>query len=240
MPSEDFRRELNEAFERISGAPSSDLQARVRAAIVDAPEPRRPLWIAGLAAAVIAALVIGTLIVIGPLRSFQPPPVPGGHGSPTPTASPSPSATDNLPPFICSSRFTVSGTQSPQTAFVDAVSLGQPTGYDQLVIEFSNGEPASVEIATQNSTDFIKSPSGMPTHLQGTYGMTIRIHVADAHTQYSGVRDLKPGLPRIQEAQQLEDFEGYVTWALGLSSQSCYRAYFLTNPTRLVIDIQAS
>jgi hypothetical protein len=36
----------------------------------------------------------------------------------------------------------------------------------------------------------------------------------------------------------MEDFEGVVQWGLGLSKSACYRAFFLTNPTRLVIDIQ--
>lgn len=240
MPRDDFKRDLNDAFERMSGSPSSDLQARVRSAIVDAPERRRPLWVAGVAAAVIAVVVIGTLIVIGPLRSFQPPPVPGGHGSPTPTASPSPSPTDNLPPFICSSRFMVSGTQAPQSALVDAVRVGQQSGYDRFVVEFANGEPASVTVTTQNSTDFTKSPSGLPTHLMGSYGMTLRFNIADGHTQYTGPRDFKPVYPTLLEAQQLEDYEGYVTWGLGLSGHLPYRVFFLTNPSRLVVDMQTT
>jgi hypothetical protein len=42
------------------------------------------------------------------------------------------------------------------------------------------------------------------------------------------------------EVRQIEDFEGYVQWAIGLSKAACYHAYILTNPTRLVIDIQVS
>ncbi len=240
MPRDDFKRDLNDAFERMSGSPSSDLQARVRSAIVDAPERRRPLWVAGVAAAVIAAVVIGTLIVIGPLRSFQPPPVPGGHGSPTPTASPSPSATDNLPQFICSARFRVNGTEPPQKAFVDALLFDQQAGYDRFVIRFGNGEPSAVDVTSQTGTDFTKSPSGMPTHLQGSYGLIIRFHIADGHTQYTGARDFMQGYPGLLEAQQLEDFEGYVTWGLGLSGHLPYRVFFLTNPSRLVVDMQTT
>ena len=41
-------------------------------------------------------------------------------------------------------------------------------------------------------------------------------------------------------ADQMEDFEGVVQWGLGLSKLACYRAFFLTNPTRLVIDVQTT
>jgi hypothetical protein len=42
------------------------------------------------------------------------------------------------------------------------------------------------------------------------------------------------------ELRQVEDFEGTVQWGLGLSKTACYRAFYLTNPARLVIDIQNS
>lgn len=34
------------------------------------------------------------------------------------------------------------------------------------------------------------------------------------------------------------DFEGTVTWGLGLSHGACFHAYTLSGPNRLVIDIQ--
>jgi hypothetical protein len=38
----------------------------------------------------------------------------------------------------------------------------------------------------------------------------------------------------------LEDFEGQVSLGLGMSGQACYRASIITNPTRLVVDVQVS
>ena len=64
------------------------------------------------------------------------------------------------------------------------------------------------------------------------------IHGADEHTEYNGATDFNTPYPVLLEARQLEDFEGTVQWGLGLSKSACYRAFFLTNPERLVIDIQ--
>ena len=239
MPRDNFRRELNDAFERITGPPSSDLADRVRSGLVDAPERRGPVWVAGLAAALIAVLVVGTLIVIGPLSHRQPV-VPGVTASPTPSASPSPSATDNLPAFTCGGQGALSGTQTVQTALVDAIRTGRNPGFDRIVIEFKNGEPVSVELKPQSNARFTQDPKGDTVQLLGSNGLLVVIHGADEHTNYSGTYDFKTGYTGLLEARQMGDFEGVVQWGLGLSAPACYRAFFLTNPNRLVVDIQTS
>jgi hypothetical protein len=75
--------------------------------------------------------------------------------------------------------------------------------------------------------------------LAGSAGLLVVIKGADEHTAYSGATDFKTNYPVLLEARQVEDFEGTVQWGLGLSKSACYRAFFLTNPTRLVIDVQA-
>jgi hypothetical protein len=45
-------------------------------------------------------------------------------------------------------------------------------------------------------------------------------------------------LPVVQEVEQIGDFEGVLSWGIGLSQQSCMRTLELSNATRLVIDIQ--
>jgi hypothetical protein len=64
------------------------------------------------------------------------------------------------------------------------------------------------------------------------------MHDADAHTSYSGPNSLEPNGPALVEVRRIEDFEGYVGLGLGLTQPSCYRAFMLTSPTRLVIDVQ--
>ena len=93
MSNDDFRRELNNVFDDVSGPPSSGLRDRVRSGIAGAPEARSPYWIAGVAACVLTALIVGALYVANPLRRPIGP-IPGGM--PTPTAS--------AQPFVCTQQ----------------------------------------------------------------------------------------------------------------------------------------
>ena len=95
MTREDFRRELGDAVDSISGSPDPALTERVRAALVQAPEQRGPVWVAALAAAVIAVILVGVLLVGNPLNR---PPATGGHATGTPTTSPAPSPSPNPSP----------------------------------------------------------------------------------------------------------------------------------------------
>ena len=253
MTREDFRRELGNAFDEISGSPSPALSDRVRSSLAEAPERRGPVWIAGLAAAVIAVLLVAVLVVANPLNRHQPV-VPGGPSAspsaspatslaPSPSAAPStsPSATPDtsLPPFVCASSTSITGQAPPLSAYIDAVRTGTHTGYDRLTIEFNNGEPSLIEIKPQSGTTFTQGASGQQVTLVGQAGILVTIHGADAHTAYSGPTDLKTGYPVMVEVRQVQDFEGVVQFAIGLSNAACYRGFILLNPARLVIDIQA-
>jgi hypothetical protein len=246
VTNENFRRELGNEFDDMAGSPSSALPDRVRSSLAAAPEHRGPFWIAGVAAALIAAVVIGVLIVANPLH--RPPsavgPVVGS--SPTPSApleSPSPSASPtpdtNLPPFVCASSAPINSAQAPAVAFIDALRTGTHPGYDRLTVEFNNGQPASIELRPQTGASFTQGASGQTITLAGKNGILVLIHGADLHTSYSGSTDLKTGYATLVEVRQVEDFEGVVQLGLGVSNATCYRAFILTNPTRLVIDIQA-
>jgi hypothetical protein len=241
---EDFRRELGDAFDSISGSPSPALSDRVRSALVEAPESRGPVWFAAVAAVVIAVILVGVLLVTNPLKAG--PPVSGGHGTPTPGASPaaSPHPTPT-PDRTCGASARIFPTGSPQTAFIDAMRTGTHVGYDRLTLEFKNGLPTSVELRPQTGTNFRLSPSDMPVKLAGKDGILVIIKGADAHTAYSGIRDLKTKYPGLVEVRVLEDFEGQVSLGLGLAVSPCFRPFTLTtatltDPSRVVIDIPTS
>ena len=244
MPRDDLRRELKDAFSRISGSPSGDLQGRVRSALVDPPERRGPARLAGVAAVAIAVLIVGALFVVGPLRSHQPT-VPVAGGSPTPAASPSPSPSSSpsssLPAYNCGIDGNINNSgHVPQTAVIDAVRGGVNKGYDRFAVEFDSNGPASrIDIAPQNNATFTQGASGQTVQLQGSAGVLITIHGADGHTKYSGPTDFRVG-SGILEVREVQDFEGVVQWALGLSAPACYHADMLSGPDRFFIDIQTS
>ena len=244
MTDEKFRADLNRAFDEVAGTPSSNLRDRVRGAIATTTAVRgNTYWVAAVAAAVIAVLLVGVLVVGGPMRgSFSP--AGGPHPRPSPpaaTPTPTPSATPSqVPQFVCGGQPSPSqpGTPPP-LAYVSAVRTGSHTGYDRLTIEFGNHVPQAVDIKEQGTT-FTMSPSGQSVTLKGDRGILITIHGADLHTSYTGPTDVVTGDPTIAEVRRVQDFEGVVQMGLGVSGSGCYRVMWLTNPDRLVIDVQSS
>ena len=235
MNREDFRRELRDGFESIAGPPEPGLGGRVHSALVETPERRGPVWIAGLAAVLIAALAVGALFIEGPLRQ-QNLPVPGLTETPSPLPT---SEVSNLPAITCNNANTVdtTGHTGQPIAYVNAVRTGTHPGYDRITLQFSNGLPGDIQIATQGSATFTQGASGRQVVLQGSAGLLVTMTGADDHTQYTGSTDFKTGYPVMVEAQQVQDFEGVVQWGFGLSRNACYRAFLLQSPARLVIDI---
>jgi hypothetical protein len=239
MGREDFRRELRDGFESIAGPPDPGLTGRVHAALVEAPERRGPVWIAGMAAVLIAAMAVGALFIAGPLRQQNQQPLPGGVTTPSPLPT---SDVSNLPAITCNNATTVSteGRVAQPIAYVDAVRTGTHAGYDRITIEFQNGLPGDIQIATQNNATFTQNASGRQIVLQGSAGLLITMDGADEHTHYSGPVDFKTNYPVLLETQQVQDFEGFVQWGVGLSRGACYRAFLLESPLRLVIDFSTS
>jgi AMIN domain len=242
MANDDFRRDLNRVFDGMSGSPSSNLRDRVRGRLADAPRRRDPYWLAGVAAVVMAALVVGVLYVANPFRA--PRNLAGGGPTPTPSAQPSPaptpSATPSAQPFACIDQAFVSagaGTPPPLD-YVSALRTGTHTGYDRLTIEFAQGVPTPIETRYVTGTTYTLSPSGMRTTLKGQNSVLLILHGADMHTSYSGPTDIVTGYSGLAEVKRIEDFEGTVQLAVGINGAACYRAFFLTNPNRLVIDVE--
>jgi hypothetical protein len=247
MSNENFRRELNAAFEQISGAPSPTLRNRVRSSLSQAPAARSNFWIAGVAAVVMAVVIVGVLFVANPLRrppTTSGPPVttssPIPAASPSPSPSPSPSASASATPFVCASGAPISSSSAPTVSYIDAVRTGTHSGYDRVTIEFQNGQPSEIDVQPQSGASFTLSPRGQTVTLAGNNGILVTIHGADLHTSYSGSTDITTGYATLVEVRSVQDYEGVVQLALGIKGPVCYRAFTLTSPSRLVIDVQAS
>ncbi len=168
-------------------------------------------------------------------------------GSASTTAAPTPlptqpAATD-LGAFSCLDHS--GGADSGPAMQLTAVRVAHQTGFDRIVFEFAPQAGASAHIpaytvSRQASAKFIKDPSGLPVTMRGSAGLRIVFHGASGATSYSGSRDQIVNLPVVQEVEQLGDFEAVLSWGAGLSQASCIRTLELSNPTRLVIDVQTS
>jgi hypothetical protein len=248
MTRDSFRREINREFDAMSGSPSPALSERVRSALAE-NRPARigpPVWMAGVAAALIALIIVGVLVASN-LNRHQTGIVPGTIPSPgsspvvsaTPNATPSAQASPTSPAgaYDCNSS-AIGAANPPLSAFINAVRTGTHAGYDQVTIQFSNGQPSDVKIEPQSSATFTGAPSGQSITIAGQAGILVTIKGADDHTQYTGPSDFKTNYAELKELRQVQDFEGTVQWALGLAHTGCYAYTFLTNPTRLVLYIQ--
>lgn len=194
---------------------------------------------AGLVLALISLLTgCGPSLAPSPAGS----PAAGGAGpsaasatriTPPPVTPPTPPGTD-LPAFACADA---SGGKTGVANFT-AARVGAQTGYDRFVMQFDSIVP-TYSVKRLTSPTFTMGASGQPVTLAGTAGVEVKVHSATGGTSFTGSTDiLTPNNPVIKEARQTQDFEGYVSWGVGVSQLTCMRVFVLDNPARLVVDFQ--
>jgi len=202
-----------------------------------------PLRIAAVAALLLGALAAGVMVATSSDRAQSR----VAAATPSAPASAAPASAEelaaapvaNVTPFTCGAS-KLSVATAPAMANINAVRTGSHAGYDRLVVQFSGRQPGSIEIKPQSTATFLGAPSGQPTRVAGALGLKVVLNVADMHTAYSGPRVFKTDYAGLRETRVIEDFEGFVSLGLGVNGSNCYRAFVLSNPTRLVIDVQKS
>lgn len=147
--------------------------------------------------------------------------------------------TESLPPFACTATSTIPSTTD--RAQITDVRVGTHDGYDRVVFEFANGIPQTVIAAVL--PPFYADASGLPITVSGkaflkvtmTYGSKVS---PDGVVTYSGPTNFEPGFDQLVQLIEGGDFEAVSTWYLGLDPGGCIRILTLTDPSRLVIDIE--
>lgn len=156
--------------------------------------------------------------------------------STTSAVSPSVTPTSAVPAvvaaFSCSSASGGAGAGN-----LSAVRVAHHAGYDRIVFQFSGTLPAYT-LTPQNSARFVRDASGQPVTLLGSAGLKLVFQNASGYPSYAGSGDLTPTLPLVQEVARTGDFERVLSWGIGLNRSACTRALELSNPARLVIDVQ--
>jgi len=159
---------------------------------------------------------------------------PSASGTPIPTAEPSGGAG-----FACD--LPVHGSGTVPRANVTDVRVGTHDGYDRIVFQFRGGIP-EFDIASA-TPPFTADPSGQPLTVNGSAFLSITLHGGTKQTDsgassYSGPRNFAVDFPTLLTLVEGGDFEAVSTWYVGLSDMSCLRVSTLTEPDRLVIDLQ--
>jgi hypothetical protein len=159
-------------------------------------------------------------------------PAPGGStpspGTSTPATSPStpaasPAATTCPAPGI----------------YLTGIRVGQHAGFDRVVFQFSGGLPA---YRTEAVRTVYSDPKGDVVPLAGQASLRVVFRASawcqqPVHRTYTGPSALTPFYPRLLAVSAAGDFEQVLSFGIGTAASGPYRAYSLTAPDRVVIDV---
>ena len=214
------------------------------------------------AIAAVAALIVAVLILlplfgidtgIGPFASQAPSPSasasPSAEPSPSESASPSQPGessepTGSLPApdaWTCGEPITLAATGGVVVHTAD-VRVGTHDGYDRITFEYLETATPDFDMRTV-SPPFTQDASGNPMTVNGSPVFQITLQGAtkladDGSLTYTGPTDFAPGFPQLVQLIERGDFEAVNSWYVGLNGGDCIRATVLTDPSRLVVDVQ--
>ncbi len=160
-------------------------------------------------------------------------------GSSRASASPAPAGPASSSAAPSSAASSSAACHQPGV-YLTGVRAGQHSGYDRVVFQFSGGIPAAdvgYVAAVQND------PKGTPVPLAGQAYLHVVFHGATGwcpqpwHATYPGPATLTPYYPALLVVSAAGDFEGYLSFGLGVAGHAAYHVSRLTSPDRVVIDI---
>lgn len=130
--------------------------------------------------------------------------------------------------------------RATQQPVLRAVRTGAQPGADRVVFEFDAATLPAWQV------EYVERPvhdcgSGDAVPVGGQAWLQVRFTGAQAHTDKGastgGPRRRALALPLARELVRTCDFEGEVTWVVGVARPNAYTATALSAPYRLVIDI---
>jgi hypothetical protein len=201
-----------------------------------------------------AMLVLGACNAAGnppasALRSSSPDVAPASEAaselaSPTDAPSQAPASdaipSDDLGAFTCELPITEEGTATLTTNYTD-VRVGTHGGYDRVVFEFNAGTPEFT--LERDEPPYEQDASGFPLDVEGGSVLHLVLRGSTTMTDsgemsYHGPLNFDPGFPMLVDVVHGGDFEAQTTWFIGLAEEACVRVLLLSEPDRIVIDVE--
>ena len=139
-----------------------------------------------------------------------------------------------LPPFSTTAK-TLPG--SGAQAQLSGVDTGCHATFDRFVIHIASGMSG---YDVRYVSRVVADPSGNPVALQGSKRIRVVVHPARGHTTAGAnllPATLTPLCPNLRQVKRAGDFEGVVSFGLGLARKTGFRVFRLTGPTRIVVDV---
>lgn len=126
------------------------------------------------------------------------------------------------------------------TSTLVAIRAAHHPGFDRVVLEFDGPVPAVRDV--RYVPRLLGDASGLPVRIAGR--AVLRIQVSDARA-HEGSGSTAPGrtayaLPNVLTTVRAGDFEGVVTYGVGLAKRTPFTVLALTGPSRLVVDVRAA
>jgi hypothetical protein len=120
-----------------------------------------------------------------------------------------------------------------------AVRVGRHDGFDRVVLQL-RGSPPGYNV--RYVPRVVQDGSGRPVPLAGSAFIQVVLN-ANAHDlgsgapTWTGPRRITPGFPALKQLAFAGDFEGYVTFGLGIGQRAGFRVLQLRDPARIVVDV---
>lgn len=168
----------------------------------------------------------------------QPPPA-ATAGTPMPTPSGASAA------LVCAEATSTLTALGGGIPVLQSVTASAHPGYDAVVFTFTTISPLiapgtaagspppapATLVVSPARPPFMHDGSGAPVSVTGSAFVRVRFHDAygydpvntPAVAGYGGPTDLGAGLTAVAEVEETGDFEGYLTWVVGLRVPRCWR-----------------
>ena len=119
-----------------------------------------------------------------------------------------------------------------------AVRAAHHPGFDRIVFEFSGPSPSRQHVRYVNR--LIADPSGRPIPIAGRAILAASFFPATAQGGAASVTAPERAafaLPNVMTVVRAGDFESVLSYGIGLAKRTTFHVFTLTNPSRVVIDI---
>lgn len=168
---------------------------------------------------------------------------PAGSSGPATPATPAATAASNpaasTPAGSTAQLDDTSRACAQPGSYLTAIRTGKHGGYDRVVFQFSGGLPA---VTAERVATVYADPRGTPVSLAGKSRLHVVFRGASgycpqpAHRTWTGPSVLTPRYPQLLMVRAAGDFEGYLSFGIGLAARGGYHISSLAGPDRVVID----
>ncbi len=126
---------------------------------------------------------------------------------------------------------------APRNPTLVGIRAAQHHGFDRVVYDFAGGLPNRIRL--RYVTTLVADGSGRPVRIAGRAILRLSMFPAEAHTGAAvntAPRRLAFPYKNVMTTVRAGDFEGYVTYGIGLAKRTHYKVFTLHNPDRVVVD----